>query len=224
MWLEGVDYRIKGLSLLFASSCSRKEVNLMDIPLNAKVSCADGSCGKSISLVIMPVTEAVTHVVVGDGLFPEKEYLVPVDRIVTSTPETILLNCTREQLSKLPLFNEVEFIPSGSFMMWPYATPGAGFVEIDHEHIPANELAVRRGASVEATDGHIGRVDEFLINPIDNAITHLVLREGHLWGKKNITIPIDQIDHIEEKTVWLKLDKHSIESLPAVPIQHGQTS
>jgi len=195
----------------------------MDIPLNAKVSCADGPCGKSISLVIMPTTEEITHVVVGDGYFPEKEYLVPVDRIVMSTPETILLNCTRQDLSKLPLFNEVEFIPSGSSMMWPYATPGAGFIEIDREHVPANELAVRRGASVEATDGHVGRVDEFLINPIDNAITHLVLREGHLWGQKNITIPMSQIGRIEENTVWLKLDKHSIETLPAIPIQHGQT-
>jgi sporulation protein YlmC with PRC-barrel domain len=195
----------------------------MDIPLNAKVSCADGPSGKSLSLVIMPTTEEITHVVVGDGLFPETEYLVPVDRIVTSTHETILLNCSQQDLLKMPVFNQVEFIPSGSSMMWPYATPGAGYIEIDHEHIPANELAIRRGASVEATDGHVGRVDEFLINPIDNAITHLVLREGHLWGQKNITIPMSQIDRIEENTVWLKLDKHSIETLPAIPIQHGQT-
>ena len=196
----------------------------MDIPLNAKVSCLDGPCGKSLCLVIMPTNEEITHVVIGDGLFPETEYLVPVDRIAKSTPETILLNCNQQDLSKMSVFNQVEFIPSGSSMMWPYATPGAGFIEIDHEHVPANELAVRRGASVEATDGHVGRVDEFLINPIDNAITHLVLREGHLWGQKNITIPMSQIERIEENTVWLKLDKHNIETLPAIPIQHDQTN
>ncbi len=107
-------------------------------------------------------------------------------------------------------------------MLWPYATPATGFIMIENEHIPANELAVRRGASVEATDGHAGRVDEFLIDPIDNTITHLVLREGHLWGQKNITIPMSQIDRFEENTVWLKLDKQSIEALPAIPIHRYQ--
>ena len=200
----------------------------MDIPLNAKVSCLDGICGKSTCLVLMPTNEEITHVVVSDGPFPETEYLVPIDHILESTPELIKLNCNRDELSKMPIFNRVEFIPSslngayGSFsMLWPYATPAAGYIAVNNEHIPANELAIRRGASVEATDGHIGRVDEFLINPIDNTITHLVLREGHLWGQKNITIPLNQIDHIEENTVWLKLDKQSIEALPAIPIHHG---
>lgn len=203
----------------------------MDIPLNAKVSCSDGPCGQSTYLVLMPTNEEITHVVVGDGFFPETEYLVPIVHIVESTPESIRLNCNREELSKMPIFNQVEFIPSdlngthGSFsMLWPYATPETDFIEIENEHIPANELTIRRGASVEATDGHIGRVDEFLINPINNTITHLVLREGHLWGQKNITIPLSQIDRIEENKVWLKLDKQSIESLPAIPIHHGRVN
>ena len=200
----------------------------MDIPLNAKVSCLDGPCGKSTYLVLMPTTEEITHVVVGNGSFPETEYLVPIGRIAESTPESIQLNCNLQELSKMPIFNQVEFIPSGlngtygSYsIMWPYATPETNYIEIDNEHISANELAIRRGASVEATDGHVGRVDEFLINPTNNTITHLVLREGHLWGQKNITIPLNQIDRIEENTVWLKLDKHSIEALPAIPIHHG---
>jgi hypothetical protein len=203
----------------------------MDIPLNAKVSCLDGPYGKSTYLVLMPSTEEITHVVVRNESFPETECLVPVGRIAGSTPESIQLNCSLEDLSKMPVFNQVEFIPSGlngtygSFsMLWPYATPGTDYIEIDNKHIPANELAIRRGASVEATDGHVGRVDEFLINPIDNTITHLVLREGHLWGQKNITIPLNQIDRIEENMVWLKLDKQSIEALPAIPIHHGRVN
>ena len=203
----------------------------MDIPLNAKVSCLDGTYGKSTYMVLMPTTEEITHVVVRDESFPETEYLVPVGRIARSTPESIQLNCSHEELSKMLVFNQAEFIPSGlngtygSFsMLWPYATPGTDYIEIDNKHIPSNELAIRRGTSVEATDGHVGRVDEFLINPIDNTITHLVLREGHLWGQKNITIPLSQIDRIEENTVWLKLDKQSIEALPAIPIHHGRVN
>jgi hypothetical protein len=33
-----------------------------------------------------------------------------------------------------------------------------------------------------------------------------------------VTIPVSQIERIEENTVYLKLDKHSIEVLPAVPV------
>jgi hypothetical protein len=203
----------------------------MDIPLNANVSCLDGPCGQSLYLIIKPTNEEITHVVVGDSSYPEIEYLVPIDRIVESTPESIRLKCSREELSKMPVFNQEEFIPSdekivhgNAYMLWPFVTPEPYGITLENEHIPANELAIRRGANVEATDGRIGHVDEFLINPINDTISHLVLREGHLWGQKNITIPLSQIDHIDENTVWLKLDKQSIEALPAIPIHRGRVN
>lgn len=85
--------------------------------------------------------------------------------------------------------------------------------------MPPGELALRRGTRVDATDGHVGRVDEFLIDPATGHITHVVLREGHLWGQKDVTIPVSEIDRIEEDTVHLKLDRHSIAALPAIPIR-----
>jgi sporulation protein YlmC with PRC-barrel domain len=75
---------------------------------------------------------------------------------------------------------------------------------------------------VEATDGHVGQVDEFLVDPTNEHITHLVLREGHLWGQKDVTIPVSQIDRIEQDVVYLKLDKHGIEKLPSVPVRRGK--
>jgi sporulation protein YlmC with PRC-barrel domain len=196
----------------------------MDVPLNVKVNCSDGPCGRSTNLILMPTSGEITHVVVEDGSYPETGYLVPMDRIAESTPESIRLNCSLAELSKLPIYNHIEFIPSGlnGSMVWPYATPATGFTMIENEHIPANELAVRRGAGVEATDGHVGHVGEFLINPIDNTISHLVLHEGHFWEQKEVTIPVSQIDHIEADKVFLKLDKHSIEALPAIPIHRGR--
>ena len=203
----------------------------MDILLNAKITCLDGPSGKSTYLIVKPTNEEITHVVVGDSSYPETDYLVPIDRIVDSTPESIRLNCSHEDLSKLPIFNQEEFIPSdeqivhgNAYMLWPFVTPEPYGITLENEHIPANELAIRRGANVEATDGRVGHVDEFLINPTNDTISHLVLREGHLWGQKNITIPLSQIDRIEENTVWLKLDKRSIEALPAIPIHRGRVN
>ena len=38
----------------------------MDIPINAKVSCSDGLFGQTTHVIIMPTTEKITHVVVGE--------------------------------------------------------------------------------------------------------------------------------------------------------------
>jgi hypothetical protein len=64
----------------------------------------------------------------------------------------------------------------------------------------------------------VGRVDEFLIDPENDHITHLVMREGHLWGQKDVTIPISEIDRIEGDSVYLKLSKDEVEALPAIPM------
>jgi hypothetical protein len=43
--------------------------------------------------------------------------------------------------------------------------------------------------------------------------------EGHLWGKKEVAIPVSAIDRIEADTVYLKLDKKSIASLPSQSVR-----
>lgn len=63
----------------------------------------------------------------------------------------------------------------------------------------------------------MGRVDEFLVDPCCEHVTHLIMREGHLWGQKDISIPVDEIDRMEKDTVYLKLSKREIEALPTVP-------
>jgi hypothetical protein len=72
---------------------------------------------------------------------------------------------------------------------------------------------------VNASDGCVRRVDEFLVNPANEHITHLVLRKAHLWGQEDVTILVSEIARIEEDTVPLKLDKQQIEALPAIPVR-----
>jgi sporulation protein YlmC with PRC-barrel domain len=198
----------------------------MDIPINAYVRCADVLFGRSTCLIINPRTEQVTHLVVEETQFPHSQRLVPIDQVVEATPHLIQLRCTSRQLERMESFVETEFVESpipdymsGSSMAWPYVMPEPMLMPIEHEQIPPGELPIRRGARVEATDGHVGRVDEFLVDPANGYITHLVLREGHLWSPREVTIPVSQIDRIEEDTVYLKLDRHSIGALPAIPIR-----
>jgi sporulation protein YlmC with PRC-barrel domain len=80
-------------------------------------------------------------------------------------------------------------------------------------------LAVWRGAKVQATDGYVGQVDELLVNSTNMKASHLILVERHIFEHREITIPVSQIERVNEDTIYLKLDKKSIAELPTTPIQ-----
>ena len=198
----------------------------MDIPIDAEVFCTDGFCGRSTYVVLRPKAEEVTHLVMREQAPPHQELLIPVTAVAETTPNSVNVRYTRDEITKLQPFIETEYVkvdiprPAGEiYYMTPYVYPEFETLAVKHEGIPADELAVRRGAWVEATDGRVGRVDEFLADPENDHITYVVLREGHLWGQKDVTIPISEIERVEENTVHLKIDKRTIEALPAIPVR-----
>jgi len=210
----------------------------MEIPLQAQVECTDGVCGHSVYVLINPVLDQVTHLVVREDSSPNTEYIVPIDVVSETIADTIQLRCSKAELEKMDPFVKTTFIRekvperdfghgggmigTGSFYYMPYVTPEITVYETEKtQQIPPGELAVRRGTRVEATDGYVGRVDEFVVNPENGHITHLVMREGHLWGQKDVIIPLSAMGdprEDREDTVSLKLDKHQIESLPTFPL------
>jgi SAM-dependent methyltransferase/sporulation protein YlmC with PRC-barrel domain len=205
----------------------------MAIPIRAEIQCMDGlgghsTTGVSTGVILHPISRRVTHIVVKEQSFPHTERLVPVDLVIDSTPHQIRLRCTAADLLAMEPFIETEFVLGqepfsvynmDEYRLWPYVLPDPelGMV-VEHEHIPPGELAVRRGTRVQATDGQVGHVDEFLLDPANMHITHLVLREGHLWGQKDVTIPISEIDRIDKDVVHLKLDRHSVGKLPGIQV------
>ncbi len=207
----------------------------MEIPLQAQVQCTDGVCGRSVYVLINPVTDQVAHLVVREDSSPHTEYIVPVDVVSETITDTIQLRCSKAELEEMDPFVKTTVIKEklpgrysgssggvygmGSLYYLPYATPDRTVYEsMEYQQIPPGELAVRRGTRVEATDGYVGHVDEFVVNPENGHITHLVMREGHLWGRKDVIIPLSAMGDTREDTVFLKLDKHQIESLPTFPL------
>ncbi len=203
----------------------------MDVPLNARVHCVDGECGRSTYLIIDPVSRQVTHLVVKEKGLAAAEHVVPIGWVTEATHDLIRLRCTTAQLTHVQPFIEKHYLREplpdfqhveDGYFLQPFRIRNVvKTVQVRTHHIPAGELAVHRGASVEATDGHIGQVDEFLVDPENSHITHLILHEGHLWGQKDVTIPVSEIDRVEEDTVHLKLSKRRIEALPSIPLRHG---
>jgi sporulation protein YlmC with PRC-barrel domain len=200
----------------------------MKFPLNAEVHCTDGRCGRSTHIVLDPATEEVTHLVVKEKRPSGVERLVPAMLVDRTAAEVVLLSCNLAEFSALEPFNQTEFVygdlphhatdPSLT-ALWPHVVPAKRIVDKSIRAIPPGELAIRRGARVRATDGRVGRVDEFLVDPQSGNITHLCLRKDHLWGDKVVCIPVSQIDKIEEKAVHLNVDKDAIASLPSVPVK-----
>jgi hypothetical protein len=207
----------------------------MEIPLNARVECTDGVCGRSVFVLFNPVVDRVTYLVVEEDAAPKTEYMVPVDLVTETIADTIRLGCSKAELEKMDPFIKTTVIEERvldrsygyqggidrmGYYYLPYITSESTVYEsVEKKQIPPGELAVRRGTRVEATDGFVGHVDEFVVNPENGNITYLVMREGHLWGKKDVIIPLSAMGKTHEDTVFLKLDKHQIESLPTFPVQ-----
>jgi hypothetical protein len=207
----------------------------MEIPVNAQVECSDGVCGRSVYVLVNPVLEKITHLVVKDSVAPHTEYLVPVEAVSEAMAGTIQLSCSKDALRGMPPFVQTEFIQErmpnylsgrgasyslGSMYNWPYVSPEKTVrVPVEHLQIPAGELAVRRGTRVEATDGYVGRVDEFVINPESGHITHLLMREGHLWQQKEVIIPLSAMASAKGDTVTLNIGKQQVAALATFPVR-----
>jgi sporulation protein YlmC with PRC-barrel domain len=199
--------------------------------------CTDGVCGEMTRVVVDPVAQAVTHLVVEPKGRAGLARLVPLGLVDTSAGD-VRLQCTLADFEHLDAAEETQFVPgSGGYAAygpqqvstWPYygLTPGAelpgevdlgvaGFSPtITYDRIPLGEVEVRRGDPVEATDGHIGHIQGLVVDPGDHHVTHVLLQEGHLWGRKDVAIPIKAVSRVGD-TIRLNLSKHDVQDLPPV--------
>ncbi len=197
----------------------------MEIPLHVKIICTDGVNGRSLGVVLNPLNQELTHIIVKLQDAAETEVLVPQGLVTESTPLHIKLACTQAELARLAPFVASHFV-SASLNHYPLATaykPEAAWVwpytlaaeeQFGHyesfEQIPHDELAVHRGNEVMATDGPAGVVEGFIVTPDEHYLTHLVLREETLWGENDVTVPVTAVTHIENDIVYLSLNTKEI--------------
>jgi uncharacterized membrane protein/sporulation protein YlmC with PRC-barrel domain len=196
----------------------------MNFPLDADVQCTDGPGGVSTTIIVDPTSETVTHIAVRDPERVHTEYLVPIDQIGETTVDSIQLKCSQAELKQMQQFIETEFVdmPTSYYsgdMAMGYGYTGPDIVVVEHELIPEGEIAIHRGMAVEATDGYIGTVEELVVDSASGQVSQLVLQKGHFRGETNVSLPITEIEKVEGYTIFLKLDKASIEVLPVVQVR-----
>jgi len=210
--------------------------------IGSEVACSDGVCGELTRVVVDPVLRTLTHLVAEARHRQGNGRLVPIDLVESATPE-IRLRCTMAQFHALEDAEETRFLPGATgewayqqqqMLSLPYYGLGVGtgmglgvggmHVGMDvgphaviADRVPAGEVEVRRGEHVHATDGPIGQVQGLVIDPSDHHVTHVLLDEGHLWGKKRVAIPIGAVQDVKDG-VRLGITKDQVRDLPPVDI------
>ena len=81
--------------------------------IGTEASCSDGAVGKVSRLIVDPVAEKVTHLVVEPEHRRGPSRLVPLDLVDGAAGET-RLHCTRTEFEELEHAQETQFIPATS--------------------------------------------------------------------------------------------------------------
>ena len=188
--------------------------------IGAHVDAADGHCGHLLRVIVDPATEALTHLAVQPGHHAERARLVPIHLVAGVEGELIRLSCTVEQFDRLDAAEEIELL-SSSDLAGTQSAIGPGLPLGHHsaprfsDVLPAGEVVVRRGDAVHAKDGWIGEVEGVVIDPASDQVTHVLLQEGHIWGRKHVAIPIGAANRVDSE-IHVDLTKDEIEALPSV--------
>jgi sporulation protein YlmC with PRC-barrel domain len=188
-----------------------------EFAMGAEASCSDGPAGKVSRVIVDPATDTVTHLVIEPRLRLSAARLVPLG-LVDVTADGIRLRCTVEEFGALEAAEETELVDGldGGFGLaglgGPMGAPAPVPVMLQ-DVVPRGEEGIERGEPVHALDGEIGRVEGVRVDPGDHRITHVLLQEGHLWGRKDVAIPASAVAKVENG-IWLNLTKKQVEDLP----------
>jgi sporulation protein YlmC with PRC-barrel domain len=210
----------------------------MRLELGKSIVCTDGAAGELADVVIDPVKRRVTHLVVQphDKLGPAR--LVPVE-LADGGGHEISLRCTRAEVDGFATVRESAYLRTGELphddpdwdigvedvlAMPYYTTPDVGvypaFDEpymMTYDRVPKGEAEIRRSSAVvSANDEHLGTVEALVVD--GEEITHFVLERGHLWGRRDVTIPIGAVEKVESDTVTLRITKDDVGDLPTVRV------
>ncbi len=219
----------------------------MRLEIGNRVRCSDGMYGELADIVIDPLEKRVTHLVVEPKQGEAEARLVPIGLAKGGDGEQreIELECTLDEAQRFESVHEAAYIrledsraedPNwdvgiedvlampyyAGLDVAPYPGDLDSQVTVSYDRVPKGEVEVRRASAVLSADDHsLGDVDGFVVDA-DEHITHFVLERGHLWGRKEVTIPIGAVARVESDVVYIALSKDEVGALPAVRVgRHG---
>lgn len=208
---------------------------MTELRAGARIRCADGEPGGHVdAFVVDPVAVRVTHLVAAVDHLGTR-VLVDLATVRAANPDEVELTLDQATLLGSPSFDEPDFktpddgwhnrdlpLDPGSYFLEPFASPLTGWSLTTHERVPPGEVTFRRGAEVVSSDQHhVGRVDEFLIDPTDGHLTHVVVRDGRI-RQRDVVLPIANVTDLTADRVEVDLTDAEVDALPHIPVRrHG---
>lgn len=198
----------------------------------------DEVVGELCDVIIDPIERRVTHLVVKPHEGHGQSRLVEVAQANPDAGDDqhfISLRCTADEVHELPNIEDVAYLRLSDspvsdpnwdvgvrdVLALPYyessgmvGYSGGQGVGMVFDRIPKGEVEIRRSSTVFSDDGqYVGDVDGFLVDE-DGHITHFVLERGHLWGRREITVPIGAVTKVESDTVTVGFSIDELGRLP----------
>ena len=160
----------------------------------------------------------------------------------------VRLRCTRAEFEQLDS-GEATYFPGDEEYennagrwepdaFWPYYTttgplvpgapgsPGAPgtipepvTVDTVPDRLP-DEDEVFRGDHVHAADGDIGHVLGFVVEAGSGRVTSILLREGHLLGRRTVLIPRSAVAEVGADGFRLNITREQVRHLPPADVEH----
>ena len=212
----------------------------MRLELGCPVDALDGPFGELADVVVDPIHQRVTHLVVQPHHRHRLARLVPAELAKgDDASSAISIGRTTAELQRMPSVEEFAYVRFGEFPVddpgWDvgvetilaqpyYDSPGfgAGPMDVDprsailYDRIPTGEVEIRRASAVfSADDHHVGHVDGFLVDGGD-VITHVVLERGHLFTRRVVAVPIGAVARVATDRVRLRLTRDEVAALPSM--------
>lgn len=211
----------------------------MRLDLECQVDCADDAFGELADVVIDPGTRCLTHLVVRPRERHDLARLVPIGRAHVGARSNggVTLDLTVGELNEIEPLHDSAYVRLGERLVDPgwdvgiqeisqmplsgslgVNALGAGMEPVgfdahgtlSFDRIPKGMVEVRRASEVTSADGHhVGHVVGFVLDERER-IAELIVEHGHLWGKREIAIPVASIDRIESDEVVLAVPNDGI--------------
>ena len=189
----------------------------------------DGSCGALKYLLVDPSVPRVVHLVVEPEHRIGLGRLVPVELISAveqDAHDVIDLGCDLASFEALPLAESSEVVPGvGTGYVYFGRNLGSPAPRVEvHGSFPEGEAPLTAGEPVLATDGEIGKLAGFDVEPPDHRIVGVVVdKERFPWGHRRMVLPVNCVAKFKPD-VELSLSTAELFAMAAGENRPGRTS
>jgi hypothetical protein len=148
----------------------------------------------------------------------------------------VSLFCTEETLDGLERVREYAYLPAGQqpeeSAQWDVGVEDVLVVpsvdpldmaepELDpnvnlmYDRVPKGDVELRLTSSVYSADEHrVGSVNGVVVGE-DGVITMLTLQRGHLWWRREVSVPVDAIAALENDLATLAVEEDELKRFPS---------